>query len=60
MKYLIKGISWVLFALIATGGMAQAANDNLVIFDWAGYEDPAFFDDYMKKYGKAPDYSFFC
>ena len=59
MKHLIKGITWVLFGLIATGGMAHAASDKLVIFDWAGYEDPGFFDDYMKKYGKAPDYSFF-
>ena len=59
MKYLIKGITWVLFGLIATGGMAQAASDNLVIFDWAGYEDPGFFGEYMEKHGKAPDYSFF-
>jgi len=42
MKHLIKGITWVLFGLIATGGMAQAASDNLVIFDWAGYEDQGF------------------
>ena len=51
MKHLIKGITWVLFGLIATGGMAQAASDNLVIFDWAGYEDPGFFGEYLKKYG---------
>ena len=59
MKHLIKGITWVLFGLIAAGGMAHAASDKLVIFDWAGYEDPGFFGEYMEKHGKAPDYSFF-
>ncbi len=59
MKQLIKGITWILFGIIATGGMAHAASNNLVIFDWAGYEDPGFFAEYMEKHGKAPDYSFF-
>ena len=59
MKQLFRGIAWVLFGLIATCGMAHSSSDNLVIFDWAGYEDPGFFDEYMKKHKKAPDYSFF-
>ena len=52
MKKIIKGITWALFGFIATAGLSQAANDNLVIFDWAGYEDPGFFGDYMKNMGK--------
>ncbi len=59
MEKLFKGITLTITSLIFTTSILLAANDKLVIFDWAGYEDPGFFDDYMKKYGKAPDYSFF-
>lgn len=31
----------------------------LTVFDWSGYEDPGFFDAYLKKHEKAPSYSFF-
>ena len=59
MKKLFKIITLAVLGLILSSGISLAANDKLVIFDWAGYEDPGFFDDYMKKYKKAPDYSFF-
>ena len=41
------------------GAPALAADSELVVFDWGGYEDEMFFQDYMKKYGDAPTYSFF-
>jgi spermidine/putrescine transport system substrate-binding protein len=37
---------------------AQAA-DNITIFDWSGYEDPAFHPAYVEKHGNSPDFSFF-
>lgn len=38
---------------------ALAADSDLVIFDWAGYEDPAFFQSYVDKHGQPPVFSFF-
>jgi spermidine/putrescine-binding protein len=40
-------------------GAAVAADDQIIVFDWGGYEDPAFFTAYVDKYGSSPDYSFF-
>ncbi|MBT4890697.1 MAG: ABC transporter, partial [Rhodospirillales bacterium] len=39
-------------------GNAKAAGD-VNYFTWSGYDDPAFFQAYMAKYGGEPDYSFF-
>ena len=52
-SYLIS-ISVLLFPISAI-----AADSELIVFDWGGYEDEMFFQDYMKKYGEAPTYSFF-
>lgn len=41
----------------ATPALAQ--DDDLVVFDWAGYEDPEFFKSYIEKYGEGPTFSFF-
>ena len=38
---------------------ANAADSELVVFDWGGYEDPGFFQAYIEKYGDSPTYSFF-
>lgn len=38
---------------------AQAADENLIVLDWAGYEDPGFFADYIEKHGDAPTFAFF-
>ncbi|WP_438753483.1 extracellular solute-binding protein [Pararhizobium sp. O133] len=35
------------------------AADNITVFDWSGYEDPAFHPAYTAKYGTEPDFSFF-
>ena len=40
-------------------GTAVSANDQIIVFDWGGYEDPAFFTAYVDKYGTSPEYSFF-
>lgn len=46
-------------ALLSVSGASLAADKDLVIFDWGGYEDPAFFQKYIDKHGDAPTYSFF-
>ena len=28
-----------------------AADSDLIVFDWGGYEDPGFFGSYVEKYG---------
>lgn len=49
-----------LAALLAFGTALPArAADSLTVFDWAGYEDPAFHPAYTEKHGSEPDFSFF-
>ena len=43
----------------STAGPANAADPELIILDWGGYDDPNFFSDYVDKYGDVPSYSFF-
>lgn len=38
---------------------ASAADEELVIFDWAGYDDTNFFPDYIGKHGDSPTFTFF-
>lgn len=45
--------------MIGTAGVAAAADSDLVVFDWAGYEDPEFFKAYFEKHGDNPTFAFF-
>ena len=55
-----KTLSYLVAATaFSFGAPAFAADSELVVFDWGGYEDEMFFQDYMKKYGDPPTYSFF-
>lgn len=38
---------------------AFAADGELIVFDWAGFEDPALIQSYTEKHGDSPTYSFF-
>lgn len=38
---------------------AHAAGADLTVFDWAGYEDPAFHPAYVEKHGGSPTFAFF-
>ena len=40
-------------------GVAMAADAELTVFDWAGYEDPGFFESYIDKHGDGPTFAFF-
>ena len=46
-------------AVLLFSGSVYAADSELIVFDWGGYEDEMFFQDYMEKYGEPPTYSFF-
>ncbi|WP_432343519.1 extracellular solute-binding protein [Shinella yambaruensis] len=49
-----------LAAFLALGTALPAlAADTLTVFDWSGYEDPAFHPAYTEKHGGSPDFSFF-
>lgn len=44
---------------ISAGGVAIAADGDVTVFEWAGYEDPAFHPDYLEKHGDSPTFTFF-
>lgn len=46
-------------ALALSVAAANAQDPELVVFDWAGYEDPAFHPDYVEKHGLSPTFAFF-
>ncbi len=52
-------LSVLLSGLLASVAPPAAAADSIVVFDWAGYEDPAFHPSYTEKFGGEPDFSFF-
>ena len=48
-----------LLALALVSGAATAEDGELTVFDWSGYEDPAFHPDYVEEYGDSPTFTFF-
>ncbi|WP_127112588.1 extracellular solute-binding protein [Shimia sediminis] len=59
MKHTTKTATSVVAALALSAGTVLAADAELTIFDWAGYEDPEFFKAYSAKHGDAPTFAFF-
>jgi spermidine/putrescine transport system substrate-binding protein len=45
--------------LVLAAMPALAADDELLVFDWSGYEDEGFFQAYIEQHGEAPEYAFF-
>jgi spermidine/putrescine transport system substrate-binding protein len=56
MKHILKA-TFLAGTMLSTA--AWAADGELVVFDWAGYEDPEFFTAYTEKHGDEPTFSFF-
>ena len=55
-----KSLSYLVAATaLSFSAHAYAADSELVVFDWGGYEYEMIFKDYMTKYGDAPTNSFF-
>lgn len=43
----------------SSAGVASAEDADLTVFDWAGYEDPAFHPAYVEEHGDSPTFAFF-
>ncbi|MEM9710183.1 MAG: ABC transporter substrate-binding protein [Pseudomonadota bacterium] len=46
-------------ALALAGSGATAADDDLLVFDYSGFEDPAFHAPYVNAHGESPEFAFF-
>lgn len=46
-------------AAAVAAGPAAAEDKDLTIFDWSGYEEPAFHPRYAEKHGDSPTFAFF-
>lgn len=46
-------------AIALTASTAYAADPELLVFDWSGYEEEGFFINYAAKHGAGPSYAFF-
>jgi spermidine/putrescine transport system substrate-binding protein len=46
-------------ALALTASASFAADPDLLVFDWSGYEEEGFFINYAAKHGSGPTYAFF-
>ena len=57
-NYIIGPLAGLAF-MIGFSLNSVAADSELIVFDWGGYEDPGFFQGYIEKYGDSPTYSFF-
>ncbi|SMF13893.1 putative spermidine/putrescine transport system substrate-binding protein/spermidine/putrescine transport system substrate-binding protein [Tistlia consotensis] len=44
---------------LALPGRARAADINLTVFEWSGYDDPSLFPEFVKKYGGQPNFAIF-
>lgn len=47
------------FAVSLPAAMAFAADPDLIVFDWAGFEDQALVEPYVAKHGQMPTYAFY-
>lgn len=46
-------------SLSALASAVAAQDADLLVFDYSGFEDPAFHDDYVTKHGSGPTFAFF-
>lgn len=53
----LLGTSALALAVAAPSAFAQDAD--LIVFDWAGFEDPALIQSYIETHGSGPTYTFF-
>ena len=58
--YYFKGTATAIACVFGLLGTSVHADDpDLVVFDWAGYEDPEFFKAYIEAHGTGPTFAFF-
>lgn len=56
---LVVSAAWALAAAASLFGPARAADGDITVFDWSGYEDPAFHPAYTQKHGDSPTFTYF-
>ncbi|MBT3214811.1 MAG: extracellular solute-binding protein [Deltaproteobacteria bacterium] len=59
MNHVYKYLACAISGLLVISGVAVAADKDLVVFDWSGYEDPNFFQSYIKQHGDSPTFAYF-
>lgn len=59
MKKILLNTAVAVGLVFGMSAAARAADGDLVVFDWAGYEDPEFFKSYNEKHGDDPTFAFF-
>ena len=52
-------LGWGFYVKQDKGGDIAALGDGLVVFDWSGYEDEGFFQNYVTQHGGSPTFAFF-
>jgi len=57
MTHITKLLGTAILAVSAT--TAFAADPDLLVFDWSGYEEDGFFVNYAEQHGSGPTYAFF-
>ncbi len=50
-------IGMIVAAILVAGSPATAADEELIILDWSGYEDDGFYQGYIEQHGDGPTYS---
>ena len=58
-KSMLSTVMGCAAALAFAAGTAVAADPELTVFDWAGYDDPAFHVDFTAKYNNTPTFAYF-
>ncbi|MGE3292049.1 MAG: ABC transporter substrate-binding protein [Geminicoccaceae bacterium] len=51
--------SAALAAALCTAPLSAMADSSITVFDWSGYEDPAFHEAFIEKHGYSPNFAFF-
>jgi spermidine/putrescine transport system substrate-binding protein len=59
MKRLLCTTLGLAAALAVTAGAASAADPELTVFDWAGYDDPGFHEAYTEQFNDSPTFAYF-
>ncbi|MDS9468690.1 extracellular solute-binding protein [Paracoccus sp. MBLB3053] len=59
MKLLRSSALALVLSGAALAAPVHAADSELTVFDWAGFEEPSIFQAYVDKYGDSPTYAFY-
>ena len=58
-RHIVATLGIALAVSASATAIAAAEDKDLIVFDWSGYEDPAFHPGYVAKNGESPTFTFF-